>query len=156
MKHEIEKCRYYIFYKYWYEVWLLNKDFVLNKHTILTKLFSNITFRSVCFRKHHIATYEIFRLSSIPWIRLWDSFWRAGFDAKFFNTFRSTRWSSWLRHCATSRMVAGSVPDSVTGICHWHNPCGCAMALGPTQPVTYKCRNVSCGIKAAGASGWQV
>jgi hypothetical protein len=29
-----------------------------------------------------------------------------------------TRWHSWLRHCATSRKVAGSIPDGVTGIFH--------------------------------------
>ena len=45
------------------------------------------------------------------------------------------RWRSWLRHCATSRGVAGSIPDSV-GIFHWHNPSGCTMALGLTQPLT--------------------
>jgi hypothetical protein len=27
-----------------------------------------------------------------------------------------TRWHSWLRHCATSRKVAGSIPD---GVIHW-------------------------------------
>ena len=27
-----------------------------------------------------------------------------------------TLWRSWLRHCATSRKVAGSIPDGVTGI----------------------------------------
>ena len=26
-----------------------------------------------------------------------------------------TRWHSWLRHCATSRKVAGSIPDCVIG-----------------------------------------
>jgi len=26
-----------------------------------------------------------------------------------------TRWSSWLRHCAISRKVAGSIPDGVIG-----------------------------------------
>ena len=31
---------------------------------------------------------------------------------------RGTRWRSWLRHCATSRKVAGSIPDGVTGILH--------------------------------------
>jgi hypothetical protein len=31
---------------------------------------------------------------------------------------RGTRWRSWLRHCATSRMVAGSIPDGVIGILH--------------------------------------
>jgi hypothetical protein len=27
-----------------------------------------------------------------------------------------TRWRSWLRQCARSRKVAGSIPDGVTGI----------------------------------------
>jgi hypothetical protein len=35
-----------------------------------------------------------------------------------------TRWCSWVRHCATSRKVAGSIPDVVTGIFHWHIPSG--------------------------------
>ena len=30
----------------------------------------------------------------------------------------STRWRSWLRHCATSRKVAGSIPGGVIGIFH--------------------------------------
>jgi len=29
-----------------------------------------------------------------------------------------TRWRSWLRHCATSRKVAGSIPDGVIGFLH--------------------------------------
>jgi hypothetical protein len=32
-----------------------------------------------------------------------------------------TRWRSWLRHCATSRKVAGSIPHGVTAIFHLHN-----------------------------------
>jgi hypothetical protein len=28
---------------------------------------------------------------------------------------RGTPWRSWLRHCATNRKVAGSIPDGVTG-----------------------------------------
>jgi hypothetical protein len=47
-----------------------------------------------------------------------------------------TRWCSWLRHCATSRKVASSITDSVTGIFHWHNPSGRTMALGLTLPLT--------------------
>jgi hypothetical protein len=35
-----------------------------------------------------------------------------------------TRWRSWLRHGATSRKVAGSIPDGVIGIFHWHIPSG--------------------------------
>jgi len=42
---------------------------------------------------------------------------------------------SWLRHCATSRKVAGSIPD-VFGIFYWHNPSGRTMTLGLTQPLT--------------------
>ena len=67
-----------------------------------------------------------------------------------------TRWRGWLRHCATSPKVAGSNPDRVIGIFHWHNPSGCTMALGLTQPLTeMSTRNISWGVKAAGASGWQ-
>jgi hypothetical protein len=47
-----------------------------------------------------------------------------------------TRWRSWWMHCATSRKVAGSVPDRVIGIFHWHNPSGRTMALGSTSPLT--------------------
>ena len=32
-----------------------------------------------------------------------------------------TRWRSWLRHGATSRKVAGSIPDGVIGIFHWQS-----------------------------------
>ena len=39
-------------------------------------------------------------------------------------------------HCATSRKVAGSIPDGIIGIFHWHNPSSCTMALGSTQPLT--------------------
>jgi hypothetical protein len=29
-----------------------------------------------------------------------------------------TRWCSWLRHCATSPKVAGSIPDDIIGFLH--------------------------------------
>jgi hypothetical protein len=45
------------------------------------------------------------------------------------------RWRRWLRHCATSRNVAGSIPYGVTGIFYWH-PSGRTMALRSTQPLT--------------------
>ena len=54
-----------------------------------------------------------------------------------------TRWRSWLRHCATSRKVAGSIPDGVIGR---------TMALGLTQPLTeMSTMNISSGVKAAGS-----
>ena len=55
-----------------------------------------------------------------------------------------TRWRSWLRHCAKSRKVAGSIPDGVIGIFHWHNPSCCTMAMGSSQPLTeMSTRNIS-------------
>jgi hypothetical protein len=39
-------------------------------------------------------------------------------------------------HCATSRQVAGSIPDGVIGIFHWNNPSGRTVALGSTWPLT--------------------
>ena len=66
------------------------------------------------------------------------------------------RWYSWLRHCATSRKVAGSIPDLVIGIFHWHNPSDRTTTLGLTQPPReMSTRNISCGVKVAGARGWQ-
>jgi hypothetical protein len=40
------------------------------------------------------------------------------------------RWCRWLRHCA------GSTPDGVIGIFHWHNPSIHTLALGLTRPLT--------------------
>jgi len=51
-----------------------------------------------------------------------------------------------LIHCATSRKVAGSIPDGVIGVFHWHNPSGSTMALGLTQTLTeMSTRNISWG-----------
>jgi len=63
---------------------------------------------------------------------------------------------SWLRLCATSRKVAGPIPDGVIGIFHWHNPSGRTMALELNQPLTeMSTRNISFVVKAAGAYGWR-
>jgi len=57
-----------------------------------------------------------------------------------------TRWRSWLGHCATSRKVAGSIPDGVLGLLHCHNTSDCSMALGLTQPQTeMSTKNISWG-----------
>jgi hypothetical protein len=54
--------------------------------------------------------------------------------------------AQWLRHCATNWKVAGSIPDGVIKIFHWHNPSGRTMALGSTQPLTkMSTRNISWG-----------
>jgi hypothetical protein len=56
-----------------------------------------------------------------------------------------TRWRVWSRHCGRICKVAVSIPD-VSGIFYRHNPTGCTMALGSTQPRTkIKIRNISLG-----------
>ena len=55
---------------------------------------------------------------------------------EYTTTYRGTRWGSWLRHCATSRKIVGSIPNCVIRIFHWHNPSGRTMALELTQPLT--------------------
>jgi hypothetical protein len=42
---------------------------------------------------------------------------------------------SFYSHCATSRKVAGLIPDGVIGIFHWYKPSGRTMALGSTQTL---------------------
>jgi len=47
---------------------------------------------------------------------------------------------------ATSRKVAGPIPDIVIGIFNWHNPSDRTMALGSTQPLTeMSTRSISWG-----------
>jgi hypothetical protein len=57
---------------------------------------------------------------------------------------------SWLTHCPTSRKVACSIPDGVTGIFHLYNPSSLTMALGLTQPLTEMSTN-TWGLKVASA-----
>jgi len=56
--------------------------------------------------------------------------------------------AQWLRCCVTNRKVAGSIPDGVIGIFHWHNPFDRTVALGPTKPLTeMSTRSISWGWK---------
>ena len=62
------------------------------------------------------------------------------------NTHLGTAVAQWLRRCATNLKVAGSIPDGVIGIFHWHNPSDRTMALGSTQPLTeMSTRSISWG-----------
>jgi hypothetical protein len=48
--------------------------------------------------------------------------------------------------------VVRLIPSGVIGIFHLHNPSGCTLALGLTQPLTeMSTRGISWGIKLAGA-----
>jgi hypothetical protein len=67
-----------------------------------------------------------------------------------------TWWHIWLRRCATSSKVTGSIPDGVIGISPWLNSSGCAVPLGSAQPLTeMSTRKISPVVKATGAYGWQ-
>ena len=55
--------------------------------------------------------------------------------------------SQWLMCCATNRKIAGSIPDGVIGIFHWHDPSDRTMALGSTQSLTeMSTRRISWGL----------
>jgi len=60
---------------------------------------------------------------------------------------QDTRWGSWLRYCATSRKVAGSIPGSVTGVFNWQNPSGRTVALGSNRN---EYQEYFLGVKSAG------
>ena len=66
--------------------------------------FTSICYHFRCFMRHNY-NFGVLYLICV--------FWPMG-----------TRWCSWLRHCATSRRVAGSIHRGVIGIFHWHNPSG--------------------------------
>jgi len=51
-----------------------------------------------------------------------------------------------LRHRATNRQFAGSIPEGVIGLLHRHDHSGRTMAFGSTQPLTeMSTRDISCG-----------
>ena len=66
----------------------------------------------------------------VGWLRMLIQYFRS------YTPYWDTRWRSWLRHCVTSRKVAGSIPDGVIGYFRLCNPSGRTMALGLTQPLT--------------------
>ena len=57
-------------------------------------------------------------------------------ESDFYITEFGDRGSTVVKVLATNRKVAGSIPDGVIGIFHWHTPSDRIMALGSTQPLT--------------------
>ena len=122
---------------------------------------------SICSAKHLRIKliHEVFRFSFLP------SPFRAYFIVKlYFLRLETvavgcelviirgycTAVAQWLRCCSTNRKVAGSIPDGVFGIFHWHNPSDRTMALGSTQPlIEMSAKRYFLGVNAAGAYGWQ-
>jgi hypothetical protein len=62
--------------------------------------------------------------------------WRTSTDLLYILSSGGTRWRSCLRHYATSRKVAISIPDKVIGFFSWPSPSRHIMALVSTQPLT--------------------
>jgi hypothetical protein len=63
--------------------------------------------------------------------------------------------AEWVRHCATNRKVAGSIPDGVIGIFQWQSfrpHYGSGVDLAPNRN---EYQEYFRGVKAAGAEGWQ-
>jgi hypothetical protein len=55
--------------------------------------------------------------------------------------------AQWLRYCATTRNVVGSIPDGVIGIFYLHSPSDRTMDLGSTQYLTeISTRSISWGL----------
>jgi hypothetical protein len=65
---------------------------------------------------------------------------RARFCSSNYGVTSKVRWGtrqpSCLRHYATSRKVAGSIPNEVIGFFNRRNHCSRIMAQGSTQPLT--------------------
>jgi hypothetical protein len=130
----------------------------LNPICHLLVLLGDLTFMGPCI-------VIIFQYTHISWrwhIKWWVKFeWKGSCNCKHYLDYITViydgTWQrSWLKHCATSQKVAGSILDGVIGIFHWHNPSGRTMALGSTQPLTeMSTRNISLGVKGAGEYGWQ-
>jgi len=66
--------------------------------------------------------------------------------------------ASWLRHCATSQKVMGSISNGVTGIFRYRiNLSMCTMALRLTQPLTeMSTMNISWVVQVASVEGCQL
>jgi hypothetical protein len=64
-----------------------------------------------------------------------------------YNQFNITlHWRSGTGGAIGCRKVAGSIPNAVIGIFHWHNTSGRTMALRPIQPLKeMSTRNISWG-----------
>jgi hypothetical protein len=69
---------------------------------------------------------------------------------------RETAVAQWLRYCATSQKVAGSIPDGVIEIFHWHKSFWSHYGPGVDSASNInEYQEYFLGANAAGAWGWQ-
>ena len=97
------------------------------------------------YRTHAVGWWSVLQAGSCGFISGWDhlnfsltqSFrlhYVPGVDS---DSFGSTRWRSWLKNCATTRKIAGSIPDGVVWIFNWHNPSSRNMAYKRNEDLEY-------------------
>ena len=93
----------------------LQKCYVPNKNVMyLTKMLCTL---QKCYVPYKIVMYLTKMLCTlqkcyVPYKN--KSHWNNDTVMNLFIVW-GTRWCSWLRHCTTSRKVAGSIPDGVIG-----------------------------------------
>jgi hypothetical protein len=128
-------------------IWLYNSEY----HWYRNIAFMNLTFIGPCIV---IYTYDTSQRHALflKFILIRNSTCFGQIYCPSSGVSGGTRWRSWLRHCATSRKVAGSISDGVTETFHWHNPSGSTMALGLTQPLKeMSTRNITWGQRRPGS-----
>jgi hypothetical protein len=142
--HVIRTVHHDIFWQFYYVVFCLinHKPYTQNVFDLKWECFLQLFPKYFSLQWIRIASFcrtqrtDVCRRSHrVPCIFNLCTRWRWG-----------TRWCGWLRHCATSRKVAGSIPDVVIGIFHWRNPPDRTIALGLIQPLEeLSTRNISWG-----------
>jgi len=122
---------------------LYGKSVSLQNQTVYTTLITTNDFSNKIFKIFSWYSYYIYIWATLVYLHV---------SANLRDIVRST--TKYLQevttttHCATSRKVAGSIPDGVIGIFHLHNPSGRTMSLGLTQLLTeMSTRNVSWGYR---------
>jgi hypothetical protein len=81
---------------------------------------------------------------------------RSGRNCKETNSVPADNWTLVQRHYATSRKVAGSIPDEVIRFFNWPNPSSRTVALGVDSASNRnEYQKFSGGYWAVGAWGWQ-
>jgi hypothetical protein len=95
---------------------------------------------------------RVWRLVSSPWR------WRQNSprnNSTWLHMLENLWWCIWLRHCATSLKVTGSITVGSLEFIYSLNPSGRIVALGTTRPLTeMSTRELPWGVKVAGVSGW--
>ena len=94
-----------------------------------------VTFWPIHLDEEFSKRYDLSLPPRFPYVKLFSTDFAMIASVKYvaYYRLRSTRWCSWLRHCATSWNIADSI---VIGIFHWRHLSGRIMTQGSIQPLT--------------------